>query len=153
VKAEGLRCKCLGFNWKPNYFSTGKCVDRFHELVDRWCFRSTMDPRTERGRSSPERSPCGATGHQSSPRRRGEGEGDSAELTEAKIGRRGGEVAPAAERIGVRRRCSVWSKRRHGEAKQGATRVVVWCRDAIEVFYSLGEAVEGRGGGRPAVDF
>jgi hypothetical protein len=47
----------------------------------------------------------------------------------------------------------VWSKRRHGEAKQGATRVVVWCRDAIEVFYSLGEAVEGRGGGRPAVDF
>jgi hypothetical protein len=24
--------------------STGKCVDRFHELVDRWCFRSTMDP-------------------------------------------------------------------------------------------------------------
>jgi hypothetical protein len=25
-------------------FSTGKCVDRFHELVDRWCFRSTMVP-------------------------------------------------------------------------------------------------------------
>jgi hypothetical protein len=43
-----------------------------------------------------------------------------AEHTEAKIGRRGGEVAPAAERIGDRRQCSVWSKRRHGEEKQGA---------------------------------
>jgi hypothetical protein len=128
-------------------------MDRFHELVDRWCFRSTMDPRTKRGESSPERSPCGAMGHQSSPRQCGEGEGDDAELTEAKIGRRGGEVAPAVERIGVRRRCSVQSKRRHGEAKQGAARVVVWCRDAIGVFYSLGEAVEGRGGGQPVVDF
>jgi hypothetical protein len=39
----------------------------------------------------------------------------------------------------------VWSKRRHGEAKHGAARVVVWFRDAIGVFYSLGEAVEGRG--------
>jgi hypothetical protein len=135
----------LGFNWKPNYFSIGKCVNQFHELMDWWCFRSTMDPRTECGRSSPKCSPCDATGHQSSPRRRGEGEGNDAELTEAKIGRRGGEVAPVAERIGVRRWCSVWSKRRHGEAKQGAARVVVWCRDAIGVFYSLGEAVEGRG--------
>jgi hypothetical protein len=108
-------------------------VDRFHDLLDRWCFRSTMDPRTERGR--------------------GEGEGDGAELTEAKIGRCGGEVAPAAERNGVWRRCSVWSKRRHGEAKQGAPRVVVQCRDVIGVFYSLREAVEGRGGGRPTVDF
>jgi hypothetical protein len=136
----------LGFNWKPNYFSTRKCLDRFHELVDRWCFRSAMDPRTERGRSSPERSPCGATGHQSSPRRRGEGEGDGAELTEAKIGRCGGEVVPAAKSIRVWRRCLVWSKRRHGEAKQGAAQVVVWCHDVIGVFYSLGEAVEERGG-------
>jgi hypothetical protein len=113
--------------------------------MDRWCFLSTMDPRTERSWSSSKRSPCGATGYQSSPRRRGEGEGDGAELTEAKIERRGVEVAPVAERIGVRRRCSVWSKRRHGEAKHGAARVVVWFRDAIGVFYSLGEAVEGRG--------
>jgi hypothetical protein len=109
-------------------------VDRFHELVDRWCCWSTMDPWTERGRSSSERSPCGTTGHQSSPWRRGEGEGDSAELTEAKIGRHGGEVAPTAERIGDRRRCSVWSKQRHGEVKQGVARVVVWCRDPIGVF-------------------
>jgi hypothetical protein len=128
-------------------------VDRFHELVDWWCFRSTMDPWIKRGRSSPERSPCGATGHQSSPRRHGEGEGDSAELTEAKIGHRGGKVAPAAERIRVRWRCSVWRKRRHREAKQGVARVVVWCRDAMGIFYSLGEVVEGRGGGRPTVDF
>jgi hypothetical protein len=128
-------------------------VDRFHELVDRWCFRSPMDPRTERGRSSPERSPCGAMGHQRSPQRHGEGEGDGAGLTEAKIGRHGGDVAPVAERIGVRRWCSVWSKRRHREAKQGVARVVVWCRDAMGIFYSLGEVVEGRGGGRPTVDF
>jgi hypothetical protein len=47
----------------------------------------------------------------------------------------------------------VWSKRRHREAKQGATRVVVWCCDAIGVFYSLREVVEGRGAGQPAVDF
>jgi hypothetical protein len=61
-------------------------VDRFHDLVDRWCFRSTMDPRIERGRSSLERSPCGATGQKSSLRRRGEGEGDGVELIEAKSG-------------------------------------------------------------------
>jgi hypothetical protein len=61
--------------------------------------------------------------------------------------------SPAAERIGVQQRCSVWSKQRHGEAKQGAARVVVWCRDAIGVFYSLGEAVEGRAGGKSVVDF
>jgi hypothetical protein len=47
----------------------------------------------------------------------------------------------------------VWSKWRHEEAKQGVTRVVVWCCDATGVFYSLGEAVDGRGGGRPAVDY
>jgi hypothetical protein len=94
-------------------------VDRFYELVDRWCFQSTMDLRTERSRSSPECSPCGATGHQRSPRWHGEGEGDSAGLTEAKIRWRGGDVAPVVERIGVLWRCSVWSKRRHGEAKQG----------------------------------
>jgi hypothetical protein len=112
-----------------------------------------MDPWTERGRSLPEHSPCGATGHQSSPRWCGEGEGDGAELSEAKIRRRGVEVAPAAERIGVQQRCSVWSKLRHGEAKQGEARVVLWCHDAIGIFYSLEEVVEGRGGGRPAVDF
>jgi hypothetical protein len=98
-------------------------------------FQSTMDPRTERGRSSSELSPCSATG------------------TKAHHGGAGRERATAAERIGVRRRCSLWSKRRHGEVKQGAARVVVWCRDAIRVFYSLGEEVEGRGGGRSAVDF
>jgi hypothetical protein len=37
--------------------------------------------------------------------------------------------------------------------KQGVAQVVVWCYDAKGVFYSLGEAVEGRGGGRPTVDF
>jgi hypothetical protein len=73
--------------------------------------------------------------------------------TKAHHGGAGRERATAAERIGVRRRCSLWSKRRHGEVKQGAARVVVWCRDAIRVFYSLGEEVEGRGGGRSAVDF
>jgi hypothetical protein len=92
-----------------------------------------------------ERSPCGATGHQSSPRWRGEGGGDGAELTEAIFGRRGCEVVPAAERIGVQRWCSVWSKWRHGEAKQGAARVVLWCRDVIGVYYSLGEALDRRG--------
>jgi hypothetical protein len=35
-------------------FSTGKCMDRFHELVDRWCFRSTMDPHHSPLRASPE---------------------------------------------------------------------------------------------------
>jgi hypothetical protein len=96
-------------------------------------------------RGSLEHSSCSAMGHQSSPRRRGEGEGDGAELTKAKVGRRGGEVASVAERIRVRRRCLVWSNWRHGEAKQGAARVVVWCCDAKGVLYSLGEAVEGRG--------
>jgi hypothetical protein len=57
----------------------------------------------------------------------------------------GGEDRSSAAVLGV-------GKRRHREAKQGVARVVVWCRDAIGVFYSLGEAVEGRGGGRPAVD-
>jgi hypothetical protein len=32
----------------------------------------------------------------------------------------GGKVAPATERIGVQRRCSVWSEWRHGEVKQRA---------------------------------
>jgi hypothetical protein len=96
-------------------------------------------------KGSPESSSCGATGHQSSPWRCREGEGDGAELTEAKVRRRGGEVAPVAERIRVRRWCSVWSKWRHVEVKQGAARVLVWCCDAKGVFYSHGEAVEGRG--------
>jgi hypothetical protein len=69
---------------------------------------------TELNRSSLELSPCGAMGHQSSPRRRGEGEGDVAELTEAKIGRRGGEVVSVAERNGTRRWCLVLSGSRHG---------------------------------------
>jgi hypothetical protein len=112
-----------------------------------------VDYGRRRSKGSLERSSCCATGHQSSLRQHGEGEGDGTELTEAKVRRRGGEVAPVAERIRVRQRCSVWSKWRHGEVKQGAARVVVWCCDAKGVFYSLGEAVEGRGGGLSAVDF
>jgi hypothetical protein len=100
-------------------------VERFHELVEWWCLQSTMDPWTESGQSSPERSPCSATGHQSSPWRRGEGEGDGAELTEAKIGRRGGEVAPVAERIEVRRRCSVWAS--EGTEKRNKEWHELWC--------------------------
>jgi hypothetical protein len=69
---------------------------------------------TELDRSSPELSLCGATGHQSSPRRHGEGEGNGAELTEAKIGQHGGEVAPAAERNGTQRRCLVLGGSGHG---------------------------------------
>jgi hypothetical protein len=67
----------------------------------------------ELDRSSPELSPRGATRHQSSPRQRGEGEGDGVELIEAKIGQRGGEVAPAAERNGTRCQCLVLGSSGH----------------------------------------
>jgi hypothetical protein len=79
-----------------------------------------VDYGRRRSKGLPERSSCGATGHQSTLRQRREGEGDGAGLTMAYVGRRSGEVAPVAERIEVRQRCSVWSKWRHGEAKQGA---------------------------------
>jgi hypothetical protein len=68
--------------------------------------------------------------------------------TKAQRSSAGRESATAVKRIRVRWWCSVWSKRRHGEAKQGAARVVLWCRDAIGVFYSHEEAVEGGGIGR-----
>jgi hypothetical protein len=42
----------------------------------------------------------GAPGHGGLLRKLGEGEGDSAELTEIRVGRRGGGVMPATERIG-----------------------------------------------------
>jgi hypothetical protein len=79
------------------YFSIENSVDRVHGLVDRAAPWSTVDRR-----------------HQSSLRWRGEGEGNGAELTEVKIGRRGGEVAPAAERNGTRRQCSVLGGSGHG---------------------------------------
>jgi hypothetical protein len=69
---------------------------------------------TELDRSSPESSPSGGTWHQSSLQRRVKGEGDGMEITMAKIGRRGGEVAPTAERNGTRRRCSVLGGSGHG---------------------------------------
>jgi hypothetical protein len=42
--------------------------------VDRWCFRSTMDPRAKRGRSSPEEGRAGVPVHGTSPWWRGEQE-------------------------------------------------------------------------------
>jgi hypothetical protein len=85
--------------------------------MDLWTI-SSRGPRwtgsTELDRSSPELSPLGATGNQSSPRWRREGESDGVELTEAKIGRRGGEVAPAAERNGTRHWCLVLGGSGHG---------------------------------------
>jgi hypothetical protein len=46
-------------------------------------------------------------------------------LTEAKIGRHGGEVAPAVERIEVRRRCSVWAS--EGTEKRNKEWHELWC--------------------------
>jgi hypothetical protein len=42
--------------------------------VNRWCFRSTMDPQVERGQSSPEEGRAGVPVHGTSPWRRGEQE-------------------------------------------------------------------------------
>jgi hypothetical protein len=82
-------------------------VNQVYEPVDHFRPLSTVDwrhrARPELGGALTAR----CYGHQSSLWRRGEGEGDGAELTEAKIGRRGGVVASAAERNGTRRQCLV----------------------------------------------
>jgi hypothetical protein len=51
-----------------NYFLKEKLVDLVHETVNRATIRSTVDPWSERGQSSPECGLAGATEAQSSMR-------------------------------------------------------------------------------------
>jgi hypothetical protein len=92
------------------YFSIENSVDRVHGSVDRAASWSTVDWGHRARPELAER--CHAAPKLTAAE--WEGEGNGAELTDAKIGRHGGEVAPAVERNGTRRRCSVLGGSRHG---------------------------------------
>jgi hypothetical protein len=102
------------------------------------------------GWSSTECGLVGATAVLSSPRLHRNEEGVSAVLIEVFSGQGDDGGRPVTKRR--KQRCwnlvlGDWGCR---EVKQGATRGVVRCRSTKGAFYRLGEAVEGKGGGRPA---
>jgi hypothetical protein len=89
-------------------------VDRVHGSVDQAAPWSTVD---RRHRARRELAGELAERRHAAPKLTAvvrEGEGDGAELTEAKIGRGGGEVASVVERNGTRCRCSVLGSSGHG---------------------------------------
>jgi hypothetical protein len=109
---------------------------------------STMDMGGGRGSSGS--SPHGTTWHETSSRRCEKVEWVMTVLTVCFGGRLDGGVRLAAKKKKWRRWNSVLVDQGHGEVKQSAARGVVRCCDTKGAFYGLGEAVEGRGGDRPA---
>jgi hypothetical protein len=118
--------------------------------VDRWCFRSTMDPRAERGRSSPEEGRAGIPVHGTSPWQRGEQEEQMGILNPGGTswwrGSDGRESSKGGGgRVSLTRRCSG-----HEGEERRAKMSAVKMAGGVVPFYRVWEAKEGSGGGRPA---
>jgi hypothetical protein len=117
--------------------------------VDRWCFRSTMDPQAERGRSSPEEGHAGVPVHGTSPWRRGEQEERMGFLTPGGTSWWRGSDGRASVKgggggVSSMRRCSG----REGEERRAKMSTVKMAGGVVP-FYRVWEAMEGSGGGRP----
>jgi hypothetical protein len=119
--------------------------------VDRWCFRSTMDLRAERSRSSPEGGRTGVPVHGISPWQCGEQEEGMGILTPGGMSWWRGSDGWASSkggggRVSSTRRCSG-----HEGEERRAKMSVVKMAGGVAPFYWVREAMEGSGGGgRPA---
>jgi hypothetical protein len=127
-----------------------KLVDLVHETVNRATLRSTVDPRTERGRSSPECGRASVPVLGTSPWQRGEQEERMGILTPGGTSWwRGSDGRASAKEGGggasSTRRCSG-----HEGEERGAEMSAVKMAEGVAAFYRVREAVEGSGGGRPA---
>jgi hypothetical protein len=124
-------------------------VDLVHETVNRATLRSTVDPRTERGRSSSE---CGRTGVSvlgTSLWRRGEQEERMGIFTPGGTSWWRGSDGRASAKGGSGGASSTrWCSGREGE-ERGAEMSTVKMAGGVAPFYRVREAVEGSGGDRP----
>jgi hypothetical protein len=118
--------------------------------VDQWCFRSTMDPRAERGRSSPDEGRAGVAVHGTSPWQRGEQEERMGILTPGGTSWWRGSDGWASSKggsggVSSTRRCSG-----HEGEERRVKMSTVKMGGGVAPFYRVREAMEGSGGGRPA---
>jgi hypothetical protein len=118
--------------------------------VDRWCFWSTMDPRAERGRSSPEEGFAGLPVHRTLPWQRGEQEEWMGIVTPGGTSWWRGSDGRAPSKGGGGRVSSMRRCLGHeGEDRRVKMSVVKMTRGVVP-FCRVQEAMEGSGGGRPA---
>jgi hypothetical protein len=127
-----------------------KLVDLVHETVNRATLQSTVDPWTERDRSSPECRRAGVPVFGTSPWQRGEQEEQMGILTPGGTSWWRGSDDRASVKGGgggasSTRRCSG-----HEGEERGAEMSTVKMAEGVAPFYRVREAVEGSGGDRLA---
>jgi hypothetical protein len=125
-------------------------VDLVHETVNRATLRSTVDPRIERGRSSPECGRAGVPVLRTTPWQRGEQEERMRILTPGGTSWWRGSDGRASVKGGGGGASSMSrSSGRDGE-ERGVEMSAVKMAGVVAPFYRVREVVEGSGGGRPA---
>jgi hypothetical protein len=142
-------CKNCGINPDFDLFLQRKNGGLSPRAVDRWCFRSTMDPRAERGRSSPEEGRADVPVQGTSPLQHGEQEEQMGILTLGGTSWWRGSDSRASSNgggggVSSTRRCSG-----HEGEERRAKMSMVKMAGGVAPFYRVWEAMEGsRGGGR-----
>jgi hypothetical protein len=139
-----------GINPDSDLFLQRKNGGPSPRAVDRWCFWSTMDPRAEHGRSSPEEGRTGVPMHGTSSWRRGEQEERMGILTPGGPSWWRGSDGWASAKgggggVSSTRRCSG----REGEERRAKMNAVMMA-GGVAPFYWVREAMDGSRGGQPA---